>query len=179
MICAWEAWSEGEVDAAGPVADQTLREELLLRRGRRSGHGRRGVDLRIDTLVLRPRPEVTACDREAERRHLQMRQPRVRRRGADGQLTPLPERPGLEIPRVGPIDVRCHRRLVLERGVVVVVPLAVLERRATEGRREVESEVVALVVEQRRDLEVLEDRQLWVDAEQLRRIAVALERGQR
>ena len=30
-----------------------------------------GVDLRIHTRVLRPRPEVTAGDREAERRHAQ------------------------------------------------------------------------------------------------------------
>ena len=36
-IVAWEAWSEGEVEAAGPVADQALREELRLGWGRAGG----------------------------------------------------------------------------------------------------------------------------------------------
>src|SRR5438874_13184056 len=119
--------SEGDVDAADPITDWRLRQEV--------GSGEvvlaRLVQLRIESLVLRPSREVTTGEGEAERRGTDARAQASRRIIRQRQLTQFDEVRVLHVARLGAQNIR-HRRSLLGEGCRRVVAATAIVQPAAE-----------------------------------------------
>src|SRR5690242_6794803 len=162
-------FSEAEVDAKRVVRRDTERLEFLARRVRGGAAlTSETVDLRIDAAVLRPQVKVSRgeVDRGRPRAEIPAR-PAVGQRPRRGELAPANERRRLEeaVERLRRIITGRHdHRLLLERGARHELPVddvrvhqavAVLTADAADALRVVVPLVAALVVEQRRNAELV------------------------
>src|SRR5438874_8719836 len=143
--------SEGDVDAADPIPDRRLRQEV--------GSGEvvlaRLVQLRIEALVLRPGREITTGDREAERRGTDARAQASRRIIRQRQLAQLDEVRVLHVTRLGAQNIRHRRSLLSERCGRVVAPAAVVQP-AAELLGAVEELIPESAIDQSIQMEALE-----------------------